>query len=403
MTMSAFVYSVSQITSYINSLFLQDDVLQSVWVEGEISNFTRAASGHCYFTLKDARAALSCVIWRAQAARLRAEPRSGDAVLVHGAVSVYEQRGTYQLYVDLLQPAGVGQLFLEFEALKARLEAEGSFAAERKRPLPSWPRRIGVVTSADAAALRDVLRTLSTRYPLVDVILASTLVQGVEAPPQIVEAIARLNEWSRAREPIDVLIIARGGGSLEELWAFNDERVVRAVAASAIPVISGVGHETDFTLVDFAADLRAPTPTAAAAAATPDATALAIRIAELRERLAGTMAARLAASRAEVARRRRDLERSSPLTVIASRRQRVDEIARSLQARLHYELTLQRARLQGAQARLESLSPLEVLQRGYAIVRLADSSQIVRSTQQTAPGQALRVRVADGEFGARVE
>ena len=401
--MSAFVYSVSQITSYIRSLFLQDDVLQSVWVEGEISNFTRAASGHCYFTLKDAGAALSCVIWRAQAARLRAEPRSGDAVLVHGAVSVYEQRGTYQLYVDLLQPAGVGQLFVEFEALKARLEAEGLFAAERKRPLPPWPRRIGVVTSADAAALRDILRTLSTRYPLVDVILASTLVQGVEAPPQIVEAIARLNEWSRAREPIDVLILARGGGSLEELWAFNDERVVRAVAASAIPVISGVGHETDFTLVDFAADLRAPTPTAAAAAATPDATALAVRVTELRERLAGAMMARLATSREEVARRRRDLERSSPLTVIANRRQRVDELARALQARMRYDLTLQRARLEGARARLEGLSPLEVLQRGYAIVRLADSDQIVRSTQQAVPGQALRVRVADGEFGARAE
>jgi exodeoxyribonuclease VII large subunit len=396
------VYSVSQVTSYIKSLFLQDDLLQNVWVEGEISNFTRAASGHCYFTLKDGAAALSCVIWRGQAARLRQEPRNGDAVLAHGAVSIYEQRGAYQLYVDLLQPAGLGRLYIEFEALKARLEAEGLFAPERKRPLPAWPRRIGVVTSADAAALRDILRTLSSRCPLVDVILAGTLVQGAEAPPQIVEAIARLETWSRTREPIDLLIVARGGGSMEELWAFNDERVVRAIAASSIPVISGVGHETDFTLADFAADARAPTPTGAATLAVPDASELAQQVAACYERLWTLTAEMLVAQRQQVKRLERDLQRSSPLAVIANRRQRADDLAHALQTATQHALSLPRVRIEGLQARLAGLNPASVLQRGYAIVREASSGHVIHSRQQVSPGMELRVRVDDGEFDAQV-
>ncbi len=397
------IYTVSQITSYIKGLFLQDELLQDIWVEGEISNFSRAASGHCYFTLKDADASLSCVMWRTQAAYLSQEPRNGDAVLVHGYVSVYEPRGVYQLYVDLIQSAGVGRLFLEFEALKARLEAEGLFASERKRPIPAWPRRIGVVTSADAAALRDILRTLAARYPLVDVILASTLVQGAEAPPQIVDAIAALNRWSREQEPIDVLIVARGGGSLEELWAFNDERVARAIAASDIPVISGVGHETDFTLADLAADQRAPTPTGAAAMAVPDARELRRRIGVLRQRLFGLMTSRLAGERERLTRAARDLQRTSPQAVIADRRQRVDELSRALQMHVRHLLALRRAQVDGLRARLEGLNPEQVLQRGYAIVRRSDSGQVVRSVQQAVPGAGLRVRVADGEFGARVD
>ncbi|NOZ28149.1 MAG: exodeoxyribonuclease VII large subunit [Chloroflexi bacterium] len=401
--MSLPVYTVSQLTGYIKGLFLQDDRLQDIWVEGEISNFSRAASGHCYFTLKDASASLSCVMWRQQAAQLPRDPRNGDAVLVHGYVSVYEQRGVYQLYVDLLQSAGLGRLYLELEALKARLAAEGLFAEERKRPIPPWPQRIGVVTSADAAALRDILRTLAARYPLAEVILSSTLVQGEEAPAQIVEALARVHRWSREREPVDVIILARGGGSLEELWAFNDERVVRAIVASPIPVISGVGHETDFTLADFAADRRAPTPTGAAAMAVPDAQELARQVRALRDRLVVLVNGRLLESRERIERLERSLRRASPLAVIADRRQRVDELARALQTQFLHGLELRRARVEGMRARLEGLSPVGVLQRGYAIVRQVDSGRIVRSVREAVPGLGLRVRVADGEFGAHVD
>ncbi len=401
--MSLPVYTVSQLTGYIKGLFLQDDRLQDIWVEGEISNFSRAASGHCYFTLKDASASLNCVMWRQQAAQLPRDPRNGDAVLVHGYVSVYEQRGVYQLYVDLLQSAGLGRLYLELEALKARLAAEGLFAEERKRPIPPWPRRIGVVTSADAAALRDILRTLAARYPLAEVILSSTLVQGEGAPAQIVEALARIHRWSREREPVDVIILARGGGSLEELWAFNDERVVRAIVASPIPVISGVGHETDFTLADFAADRRAPTPTGAAAMAVPDAQELARQIRALRDRLVVLANGRLLESRERIEQLERSLRRTSPLAVIADRRQRVDELARALQTQFLHGLELRRARVEGMRARLEGLSPVGVLQRGYAIVRRVDSGRIVRSVREAIPGLGLRVRVADGEFDAHVD
>jgi Exodeoxyribonuclease VII large subunit (EC 3.1.11.6) len=267
-----------------------------VWVEGEVSNFRQVASGHCYFTLKDAGAELRCVMWRDRARGMRALPNNGDSVLAHGRVGVYEQRGDLQLYVDALEPLGLGWLYQEYERLKARLEAEGLFAAERKRPLPRFPRRIGVVTSPDAAALRDILNILSRRYPLAEVVLAPTLVQGEEAPPQIIAALRALN----AREDIDVILLARGGGSLEELWAFNDERVARAVAASRIPVVCGVGHETDFSLADFAADRRAPTPSAAAELATPDRAELAQQVRTLRARLVRALEADLARRRGRV-------------------------------------------------------------------------------------------------------
>ena len=263
------VLSVSQVTAYIKSLFAMDELVGDIWLSGEISGFIQASSGHCYFTLKDAGAVLKAVIWRTQASRM-ALPRNGDQVIAHGAISVYEAGGQYQLYVDHIEAAGAGRLWLEFERLKARLAAEGLFDDARKRPIPVRPARLGVVTSATAAALRDILRTIAARYPLTGVILASTPVQGAEAPPGIVAALQALNRWSVEQEPLDAIILARGGGSIEDLWAFNDEWVARAIVASAVPVITGVGHETDFTIADFAADLRAPTPTGAAALATPD-------------------------------------------------------------------------------------------------------------------------------------
>ena len=394
------VYSVSQVSAYIKSLFVSDMLLADVWLSGEVSGFTQASSGHCYFTLKDAGAILKSVIWRTQAKGM-ALPRNGDAVIVHGAISVYEQGGAYQLYVDHLEPAGVGQLWLEFERLKARLEAEGLFDEARKRLIPARPVRLGVVTSPTAAALRDILRTLSHRYGLVDVILAPTPVQGDQAPPAIVAALAHLNRWSAERELLDAIILARGGGSIEELWAFNDERVARAIAASAVPVITGVGHETDFTIADFVADLRAPTPTGAATLATPDGRELSAAVAALMARAERQLAGRLAADRARVESATLRLHRAAPAARLATDRQRVDDLSRRAALAMAGRLRQQRARLRGEGLRLTALDPSRVLARGYAIVATADGA-VVHSVAQVTPGNALRVRVADGAFGASV-
>ncbi|MFM8319349.1 MAG: exodeoxyribonuclease VII large subunit, partial [Chloroflexota bacterium] len=260
------MWTITDLTRYLRVLLESDEALQDLWVQGEVSNLSRPASGHLYFTIKDSASALKVVMWRSSVHRQSFLPRDGQAIEVHGSLNIYEATGQYQLYADLLRPAGEGARYQEFLRLKARLEAEGLFDAARKRPLPRWPKRIGVVTSPSGAALRDILNTLRRRYPLAEVVLAPTAVQGDEAPPGIVAALQALN---RAAQP-DVILLARGGGSIEDLWAFNNESVVRAVVASAAPVITGVGHETDFTLVDFAGDLRAPTPTAAAEQAVPN-------------------------------------------------------------------------------------------------------------------------------------
>jgi exodeoxyribonuclease VII large subunit len=395
-------FTVTQLVGQIKTLLEREQILRNVWLQGEVSNFVRATSGHCYFTLKDDRAVLSCVMWRQDAVRLGRLPQNGQQVLVHGYVSVYESQGKLQFYADALELAGVGRLYQEFEALKARLAAEGLFDAARKRPLPAWPQRIGVVTSARAAALRDILRTLALRYPAVDVLLAPSAVQGAEAPAQIVAAIELLNAWNAGVEPIDVIILARGGGSIEELWAFNDEQVARAIAASALPVVSGVGHETDFTLADFAADLRAPTPTGAAAAAVPDRLELAGQVAARRGRLALATAQRLANVRQQLDHSQRLLARLSPRAQIASRRQQVDDMSLAMQQQMRHRLALRRSELDGLRARLANLDPRAVLQRGYAIVYQQPSSRVVASTQAVAAGDVLRIVVADGEFAAVV-
>jgi exodeoxyribonuclease VII large subunit len=389
-------FTVSQLTGHVKRLIDDDPTLGDVWVEGEVSNFSRASSGHCYFTLKDAGAQMPCVMWRNVADAQDYLPASGDQVLAHGNVSVYEAGGRYQLYVDQIQPAGVGNLYLEFERLKAQLEAEGLFDPERKRPLPPLPQRIGVVTSPTAAALRDILNVLSRRYPLAEVLLSPTQVQGDAAPPQIVTAIEALNK----RSDVDVIIIARGGGSLEDLWAFNDERVARAVAASRIPTVCGVGHETDFSLADFAADVRAPTPSAAAELVAPDQT-------ELRAYVAGLSTALAAALRGEIEERRwklveqaRALKHLSPKAQLTQARQRVDDLLSRAEASACHSLALQRERLSGLEGQLMSINPLGTLERGYAIVRRRESEEIVQSVKQVSPGDALDIRVADGEFEA---
>ncbi|MCB0246009.1 MAG: exodeoxyribonuclease VII large subunit [Anaerolineae bacterium] len=394
--------TVSQLITTVKNLLEVDSDLTDVWVEGEVSNFKQAASGHCYFTLKDSRAVVPCVMWRNDALRLRRLPVDGEQVAIHGYISLYEPQGKLQFYADRLDLAGLGKLYQEFERLKAQLADEGLFDAARKQPLPAWPARIGVVTSSKAAALRDILRTLAVRYPLVDVLLAPTAVQGAEAPAQIAAAIDLLNAWNMGVEPIDVLIVARGGGSIEELWAFNDEQVVRAIAASGIPVISGVGHETDFTLSDLAADQRAPTPTGAAALAVPDRLELAGQLPGLRSRLQSAAAGHIDRERRQLVQTRRLLERLSPAVQLATRRQQVDELSRSMTRTAAHRLAVQRAQIDGMRARLASLDPNAVLARGYAILQEPVSGAVITSVAQAASGMAIRARVADGEFDVTV-
>lgn len=385
-------WTVSRLTFYIRKLLEENEILQDVWVQGEISNLSKPASGHVYFTLKDSSAALKCVMWKTSAARLSLPLQNGMEVEVHGKIGIYEVSGQYQLYADQIRSVGEGALYQEFLRLKSMLEAEGLFDPERKRPIPVFPHKIGIVTSATGAALRDMLNTLRRRLPLVEVILAPSPVQGVEAPPALVKAIQ-----STILQSSDVIILARGGGSIEDLWAFNDERVVRAVAMSAVPVICGVGHETDFTLSDFAADLRAPTPTAAAELATQITVLdLAARVSSLQSQITNYTLNRLAELRTSLSTVRAQLRYSSPDRRIQSERQRVDDLARRAHSSLFHHIQLQSSHVKGMQKRLEALNPLAVLARGYAVVTRKDDNSVVARVAQAS--DEMKVRVSDGAF-----
>jgi exodeoxyribonuclease VII large subunit len=395
---SPLTWSVTELTRHVRELLESDDLLQDLWVEGEVSNISRPPSGHVYFTLKDTGASLRCVMWRNTAIRQTYTPQDGDAIEVHGNLSIYEAGGNYQLYADWIRPAGIGILYQEFLRLKTMLEREGLFDPARKRPLPRWPGTIGIVTSPTGAALRDILNTLRRRYPVVKVVLAPTPVQGEEAPGGILAALESLN---RLVKP-DVILLSRGGGSIEDLWAFNDERVVRAVAASVAPVIAGVGHETDFTLADFAADLRAPTPTAAAELATPDQTELRLVLVEQLRSLRRYASNLLFANRSNLRHLVNLLALRTPVTQIRRDRQRLDELAHRAATSLASSLKVQRAHLGGLDLRLQALNPSAVLTRGYAIVSHPDG-RLVRSVNQVKTQDELLVRVTDGQFGVRVE
>jgi exodeoxyribonuclease VII large subunit len=389
------IVGVGEITRYLKDLFGEDPYLSDVWVRGEITGYAQPASGHRYFSLKDETAQLRCVFFR-QLATYAPPLRNGMAVLAHGRLSVYEARGEYQLYVDAVEDAGIGLLHLRFEELKARLEAEGLFEGERKRPIPARPSCVGVVTSASGAALRDIVRTLRQRCPLVHVIIAPALVQGEGAAAEVAAALDALNAHGGA----DVAIVARGGGSLEDLWAFNEEPVARAIYRSRLPVITGVGHETDFTIADFVADHRASTPTAAAMACVPDAREWRRDLAEMSDHMTLIMRAQVESARDFLALARRDLLRASPATRIASERQRVDDATHNLSARIAHYLELRHERLRGAALHLHSLSPLLTIGRGFAVVRREPEGQVVTSVGQVPSGQGLSIQVADGRFAA---
>jgi exodeoxyribonuclease VII large subunit len=389
------IVAVSELSGYLKALMEEDYFLQDVWVQGEITNYSQSAAGHRYFSLKDEYATLRCVLFRGSDSS--APPmRNGMDALVHGRMSIYEARGDMQFYVDAVEDAGIGVLHQRFEALKARLEAEGLFALERKRPLPSCPAVVGVVTSSSGAALRDILRTLRLRCPLVRVILVPTLVQGDGAAPQVAAALDALNAHGEA----EVIIVARGGGSLEELWAFNEEVVAYAIARSRIPVVTGVGHETDFTIADFVADVRSSTPTAAASAVVPDANVWRDMLVETNMRMDQAVTNYLQVKRAWLDTGQRELERASPQRRIDTARQRVDETLASLELRMQHQLAMRRQVLRGKMAQVHALSPLLTLERGYSIVRTEPDGEVVRSVTQAAPGERLRIRVADGIFDA---
>ncbi|MEO8246298.1 MAG: exodeoxyribonuclease VII large subunit [Chloroflexota bacterium] len=389
------ILRVADLNRRVRTLLDGDATLADVWVEGEVSQPSFPPSGHCFFTLKDGASQVKAVIFREELGRATVRPTHGMQLICHGRVRAYEAQGVYQLYVESVTPAGAGDLHAEYEQLRIRLAAEGLFEERLKRPVPRWPRRIGVVTSPVGAVWRDIGNVLRRRYPLVEVVLSPTIVQGATAAPSVVRALERIY----ARPELDVIILARGGGSLEDLWPFNDERVVRAVRRSPVPIIVGVGHESDVTLADFAADLRAPTPSAAAELATPDGTQLPAILARLRDRASAALLGRLGERRRFLAAEGRALAAAAP--DIAAVRQRtadlVDRSGRALAARTLRD----RAALDGLRDGLRALGPQATLERGYAIAQ-TDDGAVVRDPAAAPAGAGLTVTVARGTLTTRV-
>lgn len=392
------IFTVSEVTGYVRVLLEENPDLQDIWVQGEVSNVSTPSSGHIYFTLKDAGASLRCVIWKWTAQYLHTKPQDGMAVEVHGKFGVYEKSGQYQLYVDAVRSQGEGKLYQEFLLLKEKLEAEGLFAAERKKVIPAYPDRIGVVTSATGAALQDILNTLRNRYPVASVILSPSMVQGSGAAETIIDALNKLEELDI---PPDVIIVARGGGSLEDLWSFNEEKVVRAVAALEIPVISGVGHETDFTLVDFAADLRAPTPTGAAVAAVPDIQELQISLDELQQILAQQTVNGINDRRQALMVRQYQIAAQSPKRMVEQSMMRLDDLAVRLNGLIQTNLRGAAARLETVGVHLRALDPQAVLQRGYALV-FDKQGKLVDSVEKTSENETVDIHLQDGVLDASI-
>ena len=392
------VWSVSELTRQIKELLDGESSLQHIYVRGELSNYKIYPSGHHYFTIKDEEATLKAVMFRREASRLRFRPESGMKVIALGRITVYPRDGVYQLYATELVPDGVGDLHAAFEQLKAKLAEEGLFDRDHKKPLPPYPERIAVITSSAGAAVRDVIRVATKRYPVAKLIVMPVRVQGAEAPPEIVSAIRYANRWKVA----DLIITGRGGGSIEDLWAFNDERVARAIYESEIPIISAVGHEPDVTIADYVADLRAATPSNGAELAVPDQSELHASLLAARKQMLSALLARVdnGRERLEQLRQRRVL--TDPGAYVADRRLALDHAAALLQASFRSSVSDKRGRLAQGVAALDAMSPLKVLGRGYAIAE-TEEGRILRSRKDAAPGQRLRLKLADGDVGCRVE
>ena len=395
----ATIMTVTALNSYLRELLESDVVLQDIWVRGEISNFSRPRSGHIYFTLKDSEAQMRCVMWKSASFGLRFDPRDGMAVEVHGSMNIYAAGGTVQLYVNEMRQAGEGALYADFLRLKDKLEKAGLFDQAHKKPLPRLPRHIGIVSSATGAALQDMLHTLERRLPSARVTIAPSAVQGAEAPPAIIRGLKALN-----RIPdLDLILLARGGGSIEDLWCFNDEALALAIFNSRVPIISGVGHETDFTIADFVADLRAPTPTAAAELASP-VTQLELynKVIDTNQELNLLIEARLAGLSQQSKLSFSALERFSPKQRIYNALQRQDELFMRLERAMTSRLQKMTLHLERECARLKALSPKAVLARGYAIISDPQTGKVVRQIAQIEPTLPIRVQILDGTFYAEV-
>ena len=387
------VYAVRQVAAHLRELLESDLFLSDLWISGEVSNLRKYPSGHVYFSLKDADAALSAVLFKSSNTGFKFD--DGDQVIAHGKVDFYVVRGDLQFIVDFVQPEGVGALQAEFERLKARLQEEGLFDPGRKRPLPRFPKRIGVVTSSAGSVFHDICHVLKRRWPMGEIVLAPTAVQGPDAAPRIVAALNALAQ----RSDIDVVIVARGGGSLEDLWAFNDEQVARAIFGFAVPVVSGVGHETDTTIADFVADIRAPTPSAAAELVAPDRTEVAVRLSVAAGTLLSAVQGQLDGSRGQVRHAAVSMERFAPN--INVERQRTDDLTRAALAAVDQQLRGFQKGLHGFHLALRSLDPYATLQRGYALVQR--DGHVVDSVEGMSVGERLSVRVRDGDFPVRVD
>ena len=435
------VYSVSRLNKEVRLLL--ESGLPQLWLEGELSNFAAPASGHWYFSLKDSTAQVRCAMWRQRNTQVRFRPKDGMLVMVRARVGLYEPRGEYQLLVEHMEEAGEGALKREFEKLKAKLAAEGLFAAERKRPLPAVPRRIGVVSSPTGAAIHDILRVLRARFPAAGVLLYPTAVQGAAAVPEIVRAI----EAASRRNECDVLIIARGGGSLEDLWCFNDERVARAIAACRVPTVSGVGHEVDVTIADFVADVRAPTPSAAALATVPDKRSWLDMLAQLEVRISGAMGRALRAQGLALGALAQRLQISHPGAKLVQHAQRLDDLELRMRLALRASVSGRQQRLESLSTRLwrenprhrlevlcahaatlrqrlltafaetrnsleqrlalasrtlDAVSPLATLGRGFAVVSRREDGSLLRDAAQAPAGTEIEARLARGRLRATV-
>jgi exodeoxyribonuclease VII large subunit len=410
------VLSVADLNAQIRSLL--EGEFPQIWVRGEISNFKPHTSGHYYFSLKDDSAQISAVMFRGHNSKLKFKPENGLEVLIRGKITVYEPRGNYQIFCEYMEPVGAGALQKAFEQLKAKLQAEGLFAPERKRPLPAFPKHIGLVTSPTGAAIRDILNVLRRRFKAAKITLSPAVVQGDAAPESIVNAIQMINQLS----DVDVLIVGRGGGSMEDLWCFNDERVARAIAQSKIPVISAVGHEVDFTIADFVADLRAPTPSAAAELVVKNASDLAERIELFKARLVKAMSIELRTLKeralalqkqlVDPRRRLQDLIlRADELTLrlensmlrhLEALRQEIPLAMERIKGALQKLLHKKQVRFRELSAQLDALSPLKVVERGYSIVTLAKTKKLIKSTSDLKTGDSVNVTLAEGKFLANV-
>ena len=391
------IYTISELSDYLNNMMAADPILQDLWVRGEVSNFHHHNSGHMYFTLKDNHSCISSIMFRGNNRYLKFELEEGMTVNAHGYVGIYQPRGNYQFYIDQLEPAGKGALYLAFEQLKLKLSQEGLFAVEQKKAIPLLPQKIGVVTSPTGAAIRDILAVARRRFRNVSMLIVPSLVQGEQAAPQIVRGIEYLNQ----RADIDLIIISRGGGTIEDLWPFNEEMVARSIFRSQKPIISGVGHESDYTIADFVADLRAPTPSAAAELALSSRLELEKNLTGIYNRLVNAIQFQLANSRGKLSALAGRRVFSNPQELLATQLQNLDDLSRRLELTMERTINKKREKFIFLNGKLEGLSPLKTLSRGYTIT--SKTGNIVNSIAVIEQGDLLITRVSDGEILSRVE